>query len=228
MRTASTHSTGEANERAQQAKPGEGNGKPPLSTCQENCHETLLFLFLFYSYFYADISYLALLLPPVHPNLFPLPHLIQVHPQILLIKRKEYINWSCNLITEHLWCHWNNAKYHSIIIKCNIKTTTYSCHNLLFCHSSSSFIQANYIAPPQVHYYSEVLLTQHGYCVGVSHQSATGATASEGLPQGPYVAARAGFEPTTFGRKATNLPMSHHTPLLLHYHPLPIDTRNNV
>ena len=31
-----------------------------------------------------------------------------------------------------------------------------------------SFIQAISIAPPQVHYYSEALLTQHGYCVGVS------------------------------------------------------------
>jgi len=31
-----------------------------------------------------------------------------------------------------------------------------------------------YIAPLQVHYYSEALPTQHRYCVGVSRQSATG------------------------------------------------------
>src|SRR6218665_4040785 len=37
---------------------------------------------------------------------------------------------------------------------------------------------------------------QHGYCVGVSHRSAQ-ATVGKGLAQGPYVAARAGVEPTT-------------------------------
>ena len=41
-------------------------------------------------------------------------------------------------------------------------------------------------------------------------RSFTLATASEGLAQGPYVAARAGFEPMTLLRQATNLPMSHH------------------
>jgi len=38
-----------------------------------------------------------------------------------------------------------------------------------------SFIHSISIAPLQVHYYSEALLTQHRYCVGVSQ-----ATASEG------------------------------------------------
>ena len=37
-----------------------------------------------------------------------------------------------------------------------------------------SFIQPISIAPLQVHYYSEALPTQHGYCVGVSHRSDTG------------------------------------------------------
>src|SRR6218665_2401891 len=37
---------------------------------------------------------------------------------------------------------------------------------------------------------------QHGYCIGVSRRS-TQATAGKGLAQGPYVAARAGVEPTT-------------------------------
>jgi len=52
-----------------------------------------------------------------------------------------------------------------------------------------SFIQAISIAPFQVHYYSEVLPTQHGYCVGVPRQAPH---ASEGLAQGLYVAARVG------------------------------------
>jgi len=39
---------------------------------------------------------------------------------------------------------------------------------------SFSFVQAISIAPLQVPYYSEVLPTQHGYCVGVSRLSATG------------------------------------------------------
>jgi len=36
-----------------------------------------------------------------------------------------------------------------------------------------SFSQAISIASLQVHYYSEALPTQHGYCVGVSRRSAT-------------------------------------------------------
>ena len=43
---------------------------------------------------------------------------------------------------------------------------------------------------------TQVLLTQHRYCVGVSHWSAQ-ATVSEGLAKGPYMAARARVEPTT-------------------------------
>ena len=41
----------------------------------------------------------------------------------------------------------------------------------VFIHS---FIRAISIAPLKVHYYSEALPTQHGYCVGVLRQSATG------------------------------------------------------
>src|SRR6218665_1713563 len=37
-----------------------------------------------------------------------------------------------------------------------------------------SFIQTISIAPLQVHFYSEALPTQHGYCAGVSRRSATG------------------------------------------------------
>jgi len=45
---------------------------------------------------------------------------------------------------------------------------------------------------------------QQGYCIGVNtdtvpefHAEAPQATVSEGLVQGPYMAARAGVEPTT-------------------------------
>ena len=41
---------------------------------------------------------------------------------------------------------------------------------------------------------------QHGYCIGVSRQSAQ-ATAGKGFAQGPYVATRAGVEPTTLRLK---------------------------
>jgi len=37
-----------------------------------------------------------------------------------------------------------------------------------------SFIQTISIAPFQVHFYSETLPTQHGYCAGVSRRSTTG------------------------------------------------------
>src|SRR6218665_542100 len=52
-----------------------------------------------------------------------------------------------------------------------------------------SFIQTISVAPLQVHFYSEALPTQHGYCVGVSRRS--------GLAQSPYIGARAIFEPKT-------------------------------
>jgi len=41
---------------------------------------------------------------------------------------------------------------------------------------------------------------QHGYCIGVSRQSAQ-ATVGKGLAQGPYVTARAEIEPTTLRLK---------------------------
>ena len=63
-----------------------------------------------------------------------------------------------------------------------------------------SFIQAVSIVPLQVHFYSEAIPTQHGYCAEF-HAEAPQATASLGLAQGPYVAARAGFEPTTLRSK---------------------------
>src|SRR6218665_2328747 len=71
-----------------------------------------------------------------------------------------------------------------------------------------SFIQAISIAPLQVHYYSEVLPTQHGYGVGV-HAEAPQVTASKGLAQGSYMAVRVGVEPTTLwtiGVDSTNEP----------------------
>ena len=54
-------------------------------------------------------------------------------------------------------------------------------------------------------------ITLRLYLFSEFHAEAPQTTASEGLVQGPYVAARAGFEPTPLRRKASNLPMSHHT-----------------
>src|SRR6218665_130256 len=76
----------------------------------------------------------------------------------------------------------------------------------LFIHS---FILAISIAPLQVHYYSEALpATAWILYRRVSHRGAQ-ATASKGLAQGPYVAARVGVEPTTLRLKvidSTNAP----------------------
>jgi len=82
------------------------------------------------------------------------------------------------------------------------------CGRFWIRQNSSAFIQA---VPLQVHYSSEALPTQHGYCVTVSHLSATPphATLTEGLAKGPYVVVRAGFEAATL--HTPNLPMSHHT-----------------
>src|SRR6218665_3531881 len=79
--------------------------------------------------------------------------------------------------------------------------------------SSLLFVYSGYfysIAPLQVHYYSEALPTQHGYStVSGFHAEAPQATASGGLAQGQYVAARAGFESMTLqmkGAESTNEP----------------------
>jgi len=72
-----------------------------------------------------------------------------------------------------------------------------------------SFIHSVSIAPLQVHYYSEALLTQHGYTVSEFHAEAPQATVSQGLAHDLYMAARAGFEPTTLwikGDESTNDP----------------------
>src|SRR6218665_578622 len=71
-----------------------------------------------------------------------------------------------------------------------------------------SFIPAISIAPLQVLYYSEALPTTARNCIGGSRRSAQ-ATAGKGLAQGPYMAARAGVEPTTLRLRvitSTNAP----------------------
>ena len=73
-----------------------------------------------------------------------------------------------------------------------------------------SFILAISIAPLQVHYYSEMLSTQHGYCVKVSHWSPR-ATASEGLTKVPTLGLERDLNQRPFRQKVSNLPMSHHT-----------------
>jgi len=69
---------------------------------------------------------------------------------------------------------------------------------LLMKNLIHSFIPDIYVAPLQVHYYSEALPTTAWYCVRVSTPKRY--RTSEGLAQGPYlhVAAEVGFEPATF------------------------------
>jgi len=50
------------------------------------------------------------------------------------------------------------------------------------CHS---FIQAIFIVPLQVYYYSEALPTQHGFCVGFSRRTATGNCEWRTCPRSP-------------------------------------------
>src|SRR6218665_3243516 len=47
------------------------------------------------------------------------------------------------------------------------------CMHVCMCVFIHLFIQTISIGPLQVHYYSEALLTQHGYCAGVSCRCAT-------------------------------------------------------
>ena|SRR6218665_1455365 len=81
-----------------------------------------------------------------------------------------------------------------------------SCdERLIALHRFHSFIQVISIAPLQVHYYS-----RHSRgTVPEFLAEAPQATASEGLAQCPYVAARTGFEPATLrtkGVESTNAP----------------------
>ena len=76
-----------------------------------------------------------------------------------------------------------------------------------------SFIQAISIAPLLVLYNSEALPAQHGYFAGISRRSATGD--NKELAQGPYVAAREGFEPMTLRTKGVDSTNAPHTHLVL-------------
>src|SRR6218665_1675680 len=88
---------------------------------------------------------------------------------------------------------------HSALFLSCLKTTLFD---------RGSFIQAISIAPFQVYYYSEAL--RHSTdTVPEFEAEASQATVSEGLTQGPYVAARPGVEPMTLRTKdvaSTNAP----------------------
>ena len=86
-----------------------------------------------------------------------------------------------------------------------------------------TFIHAISIVPLQVHYYTEVLPTQHGCCARILRQSATGncewKTCSRSL-RGGYRTHERESDPWPFKRKASTLPMCHtHTP---HYSYTPV------
>ena len=81
----------------------------------------------------------------------------------------------------------------------------------LWCFQPNSFILAIsvfYSAPSSPLLLRSRSRLQHRYCIGVSHRSAQ-ATAGKGPAQGPYMAARAGVEPTTLRLRviaSTNAP----------------------
>src|SRR6218665_796762 len=81
-----------------------------------------------------------------------------------------------------------------------------------------SFILAISIAPSSTTYRRSRL--QHGYCIGVSRRSAQATVhVGKGLAQGPYVAARAGVEPTTLRLKvvaSTKIATTSHVIFRLH------------
>ena len=79
-------------------------------------------------------------------------------------------------------------------------------------HHIHSFIQTIFRALLQIHYYSQVLPTQHGYCVRVSRQSATGNCEWKICRRSPMWRLERDSNPPPFKQKAMNLPMSHHAP----------------
>src|SRR6218665_637458 len=89
---------------------------------------------------------------------------------------------------------------------------TRTMHTYSFIHS---FIQAISIALLQVHYYSEALATQHGYCRSVTLKLHRQLRVKD-LPKVPTWRLERDSNPRPFGRKATNLPMSHHAPRIFY------------
>src|ERR1700733_13515863 len=83
------------------------------------------------------------------------------------------------------------------------------------------FIYSIYIAPLQVTLYSEALPTTARTLCRSFHAETHRAIVSEGLAQGPYVAPRAGFEPTTLRPQANTYPLYHHVGMCVFlYRPL--------
>src|SRR6218665_557659 len=73
------------------------------------------------------------------------------------------------------------------------------------------FIQTISIAPLQVHYYSEASQNNTD-TISEFHAELPQATAVKDLPKVPTWRLERDSSPQPFGRKATNLPMSHHAP----------------
>src|ERR1700733_1851312 len=71
------------------------------------------------------------------------------------------------------------------------------------------FIYSISIAPLQASLYSEALPTTARTLCWSFHAEAHRVTVSDGLAQGPYVAPRAGFEPTTLRPQANTYPLYH-------------------
>jgi len=112
--------------------------------------------------------------------------------QSITIKRKYYrMSWSL------LISRWNKFKTSLIMIH----------------YYDHSFILDISIAPLQVHYYSEALLTlQHRYCVRVNTPKRYRQLWVKELPRVPTWQLEWASNLRPLGRKAPNLPMSHPTP----------------
>ena len=99
--------------------------------------------------------------------------------QIILIFIFWTVSFRGDLFNRNMLIHWPFVRNFKTLNKSTTLTFTYS------------FIQAISIAPLQVHYYSEALPTQHGYCVGVSCWSATGKCELRTCPR--YLHVRGGW-----------------------------------
>ena len=131
------------------------------------------------------------------------------------------VGWMEGMVNEGMERQWNKR----IMIRVDIRVRKWmrsiwvnvqkylSLHIHSTAYLATWCIQAISIVPPQVHYYSEALQIQHGYCVKVSRRSATGNCEWRTCPRSPNMwRPERNSIPRPFGRKAPNLPMSHHAP----------------
>src|SRR6218665_297735 len=155
----------------------------------------------------------------IRPTQFPLPFWVGQFPQTIPPNILCIHTYTCmhtyTYIHTHIHIHTYIHTYIYIHIHTYVYMHTYTSIHIhtytsIHIHSFRPFLKR----PLKFSTTQRRSRLQHRYCIGVSRRSAQ-ATGGKGLAQGPYMAAKAGVEPTTLRLKAIDstkvppCPMSH-------------------